>query len=93
MKPELMANSLWVVRWWIDTSDNKHKYFRGYTVVIMILGWGAVLRSSLNQKLNVKSSTEGELVGAHDGLSVVFWKNNFIAAQGYTVEHDHFIRI
>ena len=39
------------------------------------------------QKLNVKISTEGELVGADDALGKFIWKKNFIEGQGYTVEH------
>ena len=54
----------------------------------MSLGMGGVLSLSLKQNLNVKSSTEGGLLGAHYGLSVVLWSKHFIEVQGYTVEHN-----
>ena len=38
---------------------------------MMSLDWGDVLSSLLKQKLNVMISTEGELVGANDGLGVL----------------------
>ena len=51
-------------------------------------GKGVVIGSSLKQKLNMNSSTEGQLLGSHNGLSVVLWSKNFIEAQGYTMEHN-----
>ena len=88
MKLMLGVDSLAVVRSWIGSSYNTHDDCRGCAVVTVILGQSAVLSSSLKQKLNVKSSTEGELVGARDGMSVVLWSKHFIKAQGYTVEHN-----
>ena len=55
---------------------------------MMRLGKGDVISSSPKQKLNVKSSTEGGLLGAHYGLSVVLWIKHFVEVQGYTVEHN-----
>ena len=54
----------------------------------MRLGKGAVLSSFLKQNLNVKSSTEGELLGSQYGLSVFLWSKHFIEVQGYTVENN-----
>ena len=90
IKITLRINSLDVVRWLIDASYNTHENCRGHTGVTMSLGQGVVLILSLHQKLNLKSSTEWELVGAHDGLSLVFWSKKFIEAQGYTVQHNKF---
>ena len=42
---------------------------------------GEVLIPYLKQKINLKISTEGKLVGSHDGISVVLWNKNFIEAQ------------
>ena len=52
----------------------------------MSLGHGSVVSFSKKQKINVRSSTEGELVGADDGMSLILWSKYFIEAQGYTVE-------
>ena len=38
---------------------------------------------SIKQKLNVKSSTEGESVGTDDTLPQVLWTNYFLKAQGF----------
>ena len=37
----------------------------------------------MKQKINTKSSTEAELIGLSDGLSLVIWARNFLESQGY----------
>ena len=55
---------------------------------MMRQGQVEVLSLYLKQKLNVKSSTEGELVGAHKTLNVVFWSKIFIVDQLYAVDNE-----
>ena len=43
---------------------------------------------SRGQKLNVKSSTECELVGIDDAIPQIMWGKYFIEDQGYTVVHN-----
>ena len=50
------------------------------------LGKGAIISWSNKQKLNVMSSTEGELVSAHEVLPTTLLSKYFIEAQGYDVE-------
>jgi KUP system potassium uptake protein len=38
---------------------------------------------STRQKINTKSSTEAELVGVDDAMSLIIWTKNFLEAQGY----------
>jgi hypothetical protein len=54
----------------------------------MSLGRGAPISFSRKQKLNVRSSCEGELVGLDDALPFILWARYFIEAQGYTVEQN-----
>lgn len=42
------------------------------------------------QKLNVKSSTEGEVVGASDYLPNIIWAKMFLEDQGYPLEENIF---
>ena len=46
------------------------------------MGHGGVITISSKQKLNTKSSTEAELVGADDVLTPLIWTNYFLQAQG-----------
>ena len=85
MKLTLSVDNLGVIRWWVDASYNTHADCRGQTGAMMSLGKGAVINFSRKQKLNVRSSAEGELVGVDDALPWILWCRYFIEAQGYTV--------
>ena len=61
---------------------------KGHTRMMMTLGKGAIMSFSHGQKLNVKSSTECEIVGVDDTIPQMMWSRYFVEAQGYTVEHN-----
>jgi hypothetical protein len=50
---------------------------------LVTFGRGAVHGQSTKQRLNTKSSTEGEVVGCSDYLTVPIWFRHFLQAQGY----------
>ena len=56
---------------------------KSHTGGVLTLGKGAVYSRITKQKINTKSSTEGEIVGVDDILLQVLWKNYFMRAQGY----------
>ena len=56
------------------------------------MGKGALYASSKRQKLNTKSSTEAELVGAGDFLPQTIWTSNFLREQGYHVAESKFFQ-
>ena len=84
MPLRLEADSLNVVKWWVDASYGVHPDLKSHTGGIMSMGKGAVYGTSTRQKLNTKSSTEAELVGVAEVLPQVLWTRYFIEAQGYT---------
>jgi hypothetical protein len=51
-------------------------------------GEGAPQSISRKQKLNTKSSTESELVGADDVSVMVLWTKLFLGEQGYEIEKN-----
>ena len=51
-------------------------------------GGGAVQTISSKQKLNTRSSTEAELVGADDGSTLILWTKLFLEAQGYPIDEN-----
>ena len=51
-------------------------------------GRGAVQSISRKQKLNTRSSTEAELVGADDASTPILWTKLFLEAQGYKVKQN-----
>jgi hypothetical protein len=88
MKLTLEVNNLRVVEWWVDVSYTTHPDFKGHSSGMMTLGKGATTSVSNKQKINVGSSTKGEIVGAHDFLGKIMGAKYFIEAQGYTVDQN-----
>ena len=88
MKLTLEVNDLRVIEWWVDASYTTHDDFKGHSGGMMSLGKGATTSASNKQKINVGSSTEGEIVGTHDFLGKIMWAKYFIEAQGYTVDQN-----
>lgn len=56
------------LRTWVDALYVVHTDMKSHTGGIMSLGIGGLVPKSGKQKLNTKSSTEAELVGASDYL-------------------------
>jgi hypothetical protein len=81
----LRADSLSKIRWWVDASYGVHPDCRSHTGATMSLGSGSVFSKSTKQKLNTRSSTEAELVGVNDAMSMILWTRLFLEAQGVEV--------
>jgi hypothetical protein len=73
-------------KWWIDASYSVHHDMKGHTGAMLGFGQGMPVSFSHKQKLNVKSSTEGEVVGVDDAMPQVCWTRYFLEAQGYEME-------
>ncbi len=84
----LSIDNLNIVKTWVDAAFAVHDDMRSHTGGTIMLGKGTFYASSKKQKLNTKSSTEAELVGAGDFLPQTIWTSNFLKAQGYTVRND-----
>ena len=54
----------------------------------MTFGTGAVQSISRKKKLNTKSTTESELVGADDSSTYILWTRLFMEAQGYRITEN-----
>ena len=79
---ETLSNIKWLV---VDASYNTHEDCKGHTGGMMSLGKGAVLSKSTKQKLNTRSLTKSELVGAYDMLGLLLWCKYFLEAQGFSI--------
>ena len=88
MKLTLEVDCMTTISWYVDASYGAHMDLKGHTGMMMTLGKGATMSFLHGQKLNVKSSTECELVGVNDAILQMMWGRYFIEAQGYTVEHN-----
>ena len=77
LRLRLTVEDLGVIRWWVDASYNVHEDCKGQTGAMMSLGNGAPISFSRKQKLNVRSSCEGELVGLDDAMPTILWARYF----------------
>jgi len=61
---------------------------KSHTGGIMSHDLGGKAQKTTKHKLNTKSSTEAELVGANDYLLNVQWVEMFMLAQGYKIKEN-----
>ena len=52
------------------------------------MGNGAMLVKSSKQKLNSRSSTEAELIGVDDAITMILWTKLFMEQQGYEIDEN-----
>ena len=84
----LSANGSGILKWWVDASFAVHPNMRGHSGGGLSLGRGFPIVSSTKQKLNTRSSTETEIVGADDFMPAICWTRYFLEAQGYKVRDN-----
>jgi hypothetical protein len=73
-------------RWYPDAAFAVHQDLKSHTGAVLTLGKGAVDTISAKQKLNTRSSTEAELVGADGIVPQAIWTRMFLEEQGYSCE-------
>jgi hypothetical protein len=84
----LSADSLNIVKWWVDASYATHGDCRGHTGATMSMGAGSITGISKKQKINTGSSTESEPVGVHDVAPQMLRTRYLIEAQGYKLNES-----
>ena len=75
------ANDSGTLTWNIDASFAVHPDCKRHTGECLTLGHGSVLSISAKQNINIKSSTEAELVGVDDAMTFVMWMKHFFESQ------------
>ena len=79
----LGSNGCGMLKWYIDGSYGVHHNLRGHSGGGMTMGRGYPLSHSAKQKLNTRSSCEGETVAVDDLMPQILWTRLFLEAQGY----------
>jgi len=73
---------------WVDVSYGVHDDCKSHTGGAISFGWGVLLTKCQKQKLNTKSSTEGEIVGVSDFLPNMIWARMFLKEQGFIIKEN-----
>ena len=68
MKLTLEMDCMTTISWYVYASYGAHMDLKGHIRIMTTLGKGATMSFLHGQKLNVKSSTECELVGVDDAI-------------------------
>lgn len=76
------ADGFSVLHTWVDVSFAVHDDMKSHTGGAMSFGTGVISTMSSKQKLNTKSTTESEFVGASDYLARPIWTKGFMEEQG-----------
>ena len=85
----LSADDVTFMTTWVDASYAVHDDIHSHTGGCMSFGSRMIHYKSLKKKLNTKSSTECEVVGASDYIPFTMYMKYFIEAQGYKArKHD-----
>ena len=86
----LRADNLSIMKTWVDAAYACHPDMRSHTGGVISFGKGVYTQKSSKQKLNTKSSTESEVVGASDYIPWAVWTGWFMEAQGYSLSKSIF---
>lgn len=73
---------------WVDASYGVHVDCRSHTGGCISFGRGVIATKCQKQKLNVRSSTEGEIVGVSDFFPNMIWVRMFMGEQGFHFERN-----
>ena len=80
----LEADNLCLVHWHVDDFFAVHTDMKSHTGSTMSLGRGSIIDTSQKQKINTRSSTEGDLVECDGVVTRMEWAQLFTEAQGYS---------
>jgi hypothetical protein len=86
----LGADSLHEFWSWVVASFATHPEMHSHTGGVISFGRGGIVCKSKKQKINTKSSTEAELIGASDNLPHTLYVKMFMKAQGYSINKATF---
>ena len=90
-KPVIGARNFSEVFTWIDAAYDAHNNMRSHTGVSILTGYGIIHGKASKQNINVKISTEADLIGMSEYISYNMWLMMFLKEQVYDIK-DHFFQ-
>ena len=83
-------DSLQSFKTFVDVAYRVHPDYKSFSGGLITFGNGIIYAKSSKQKINVKSSTKGKVVGASDFLPFHIWYKHFMEEQGYNIGETMF---
>ena len=74
----LRADSLTVIKWWVDASYTSHTDMRGHMGDNMSFVRGSITGIARKKNINAKISMEAEIIGANNAMPQMIWTRHFI---------------
>ena len=84
----LAADKTGILIWYIDAAFAVHANGRSHTGGGLYMRKGFIISLCGGQKLNTRSSTEAEIVGVDDCMTLVLWVREFLIAQGIAARRN-----
>jgi hypothetical protein len=79
---KLEADDTNTLTWYTNVAFTVHADMKRHTGAVVTMGKGAIIGSSMKQKVNSRSSTEFELIGVDDKIAKILWTKQFLEWQG-----------
>ena len=80
-----------MLKWWVDAFYAAHDNMQGHiggTMSMVKDGRGSIISISKKQRLNIKSSTEAELIGEDNAMPQMICTRYFMEAQRYGIDNN-----
>ena len=78
MKINISVESLIAIHWYVDASCRMHSGCKGRTGTMITMGACVAMSMSKAHNINIKSSTESEVVGIDDALPDILWGTSIL---------------
>ena len=79
------ANGTGMLKWYVDGLYRIHPNMKGHSGGGLSMGTGFPISSSTKHMLNMRSSTESEIVGVNNFMPSILWTVIFLNSQDYDV--------
>ena len=86
MELTLEVDSMDFILCWINPAYGVHLDLKGHSGDMMTFGKGAADSKSSKHRINLRSSTESEIIGVNNHIPGVLWALRFLRGQGFKVK-------
>ena len=79
------------IRCWIDALYSMHADLKVHSGFMMFLGNSAAASKSRKHRINLRSSTESEIIGVNNHMPGVLWTLLFLGGPGFQGKEEYHV--